>query len=357
MKLLDRYIGIHLARGILLVALVLAVLFSLLELVSELDEVGQGAYRLADAFSYVALTLPGRMLDLLALSAFLGSVVAMGLLADAGELLAMQTLGLSPRRIGLAVLGNGAFLMLGAALVAEFGAPALDMQARMLRAQALSGPDLVAAGQGLWARDGDRLIYARRTLEGGGLGEVDIYELDAEGRLRGFVQARRAEVEGPGRWRLLDGVRRSISEEGLVAAEHFDVLSWRAEHLRSEQVEMMSVPPEALAPSELFRHVRALRVRGENSDRYDLVLWQKLSIPFTTGAMILLSLPFSFGSPRSSPVGKRILLASVVGIAFYLFQQIVGELGFLLDLSAPVTALVPAAAATAAAGWWISHRS
>jgi lipopolysaccharide export system permease protein len=357
MKILDRYIGIHLARGILLVALVLAVLFSLLELVSELDEVGKGAYRLVDAFGYVALTLPGRMLDLLAVSAFLGSVAAMGLLADARELLAMQALGLSPRRIGLAVLGSGAFLMLGAALVAEFGAPALDMQARTLRAGALSGPDLVVAGQGFWARDGDRLIYARRTLEDGALADVDIYERDTEGRLRGFVQARRAEVEGPGRWRLLDVLRRSISEDGLVAAEHLDVLSWRAEHLRSEQVAMMATPPEALAPSELFHHVRALRGRGENADRYDLVLWQKLSIPFTTGAMILLSLPFVFGSPRSSPVGKRMLLATVVGIGFYLFQQIVGELGFLLDLSAPVTALFPAAVATAAAGWRIAHLS
>lgn len=357
MKLLDRHIGIHLARGILLVALMLAVLFSLFELVSELDDVGQGAYRLSDAFSYVALTLPGRMLDLLAVSAFLGSVVAMGLLADSRELLAMQTLGLSPRRIGLSVLGNGAFLMLGAALVAEFVTPALDVQARMLRAQALSGPDLVVSGQGFWARDGDHLIYARRTEEGGGLADVDIYERDAEGRLRGFVQARRAEVEGPRRWRLLDVVRRSISEEGLVAAEHFDILSWSTEHLRSEQVEVMGLPPEALAPSELFHHVRALRVRGENADRYDLVLWQKLSIPFTTGAMILLSLPFVFGSPRSSPVGRQMLLASGVGIAFYLFQQIVGELGFLLDVSAPVTALIPAAVAAAAAGWWIAHRT
>jgi lipopolysaccharide export system permease protein len=357
MKLLDRYLGIQLARGILVVAVVLAALFSLLELVSELDEVGRGAYRMGDAFRYVALTLPGRLLDLLAVSAFLGSVVAMGLLADARELLALQALGVSPRRIGLSVLGSGAILMLGAALAAEFIVPPLDVEARTLRARALSGPELVAAGPGFWARDGDRLIYARRTLGGGVLADVDIYERDKEGRLRGFLQARRAEVEGSGRWRLSGVVRRSISEEGLVAAEHFDVLLWSAEHLRAEQVEVMGVPPEALAPSELFRHVRALRARGENADRYDLVLWQKLSIPFTTGAMILLSLPFVFGPPRSSPVGKRMVLASVVGLGFYLFHQIVGELGLLLGLSAPVTALIPAAVAAAGAGWWIAYRA
>lgn len=357
MKRLDRYIGIQLARGILLVGTVLAALFSLLELVSELDKVGKGAYELSDAFAYVALTLPGRMLDLLAVCAFLGSVVAMGALADAHELLAMQTLGLSPRRIGLSVLGNGVFLMLGAALAAEFLVPALDVQARMLRARAISGPDLVAAGQGYWARDGDRLIYARRTLGDGVLADVDIYERDAEGRLRAFVHARRAEVEGVRQWRLSNVVKRSISPGGLIAVEHIDTLSWQTQFLRSEQTEVMGIPPDALAPSELFRHVRALRMRGENADRYDLVLWQKLSIPFTTGAMILLSLPFVFGLPRSSSVGKRVVLASVAGIGFYLFQQIVGELGLLLNLRAPVTALVPAVAAAAGGSWWLTHRT
>jgi lipopolysaccharide export LptBFGC system permease protein LptF len=186
---------------------------------------------------------------------------------------------------------------------------------------------------------------------------VDIYERDAVGRLRGFVQARRAEAEGPRRWRLLDVVRRSISEGGRVVSERFDVLTWQAELLSAEQVEVMEAPPEALAPSELFRQVKALRARGENPDRYDHVLWQKLSMPFTTGAMILLSLPFVFRPPRSSPVGKRVVLASVLGLAFHLFHQIVGRLGLLLGLSAPLTALAPAFVAAAAAAWWIAHRT
>jgi lipopolysaccharide export system permease protein len=97
--------------------------------------------------------------------------------------------------------------------------------------------------------------------------------------------------------------------------------------------------------------------RGENADRYDLVLWQKVSVPFTTSAMILLSLPFVFGPPRSIPAGKRVVLASVVGLAFYLFHQIVGKLGLLAGLSAPLTALSPAAVAGAAAAWWMADRT
>ena len=86
MKTLDRHIGISLAFGFLLVALILAVLFSFIEIVLEIDDIGKGNYRIQDVFYYVTLTAPRRTLDLLPLSALLGSILAMGHLADGNEL-------------------------------------------------------------------------------------------------------------------------------------------------------------------------------------------------------------------------------------------------------------------------------
>jgi len=82
MKILDRYLGRSFLRSWLSVNLVLAGLLSFLELAKQLDHVGEGHYRLTDALFYVALTLPGRMLELTPTSALLGSMVALGL---AGE--------------------------------------------------------------------------------------------------------------------------------------------------------------------------------------------------------------------------------------------------------------------------------
>ena len=62
------------------------VLFSLFELLSQLDEVGKGSYQMSDAFIFVALTLPKRLLDLMPISTLLGGIIALGLLADHGNL-------------------------------------------------------------------------------------------------------------------------------------------------------------------------------------------------------------------------------------------------------------------------------
>jgi lipopolysaccharide export system permease protein len=59
--------------------------------------------------------------------------------------------------------------------------------------------------------------------------------------------------------------------------------------------------------------------------------------------MILLSLPFVFGSPRSVSTENRIMLGSVIGIAFYFGVQILGYLGLIFSLSPALTTMTPIA--------------
>ncbi len=82
MKTLDRYIGIAFLRSFVLIITILVVLFSFLELVSQLDDVGKGDFRIYDVLAFICLTLPRRMLELMPISTLLGSIVAFGLLAD-----------------------------------------------------------------------------------------------------------------------------------------------------------------------------------------------------------------------------------------------------------------------------------
>ena len=98
MKLLDFYIGSTFLKCFLLVILILAVLFSFIEFLSQLDDVGTGRYGLGNAALYVVFTLPRCLIDLMPVSAMLGGVITLGLLADRGELVAMQAAGISTPR-------------------------------------------------------------------------------------------------------------------------------------------------------------------------------------------------------------------------------------------------------------------
>ncbi len=342
MRTLDRYIGTRFVQSFLVIVLILVSLFSFLELVAQLDDVGKGQYFLKDALLFVGLTLPRRMLDLVPVSTLLGSIIALGLLADKGELLGMQAAGLSVQRICWSVLATAGFVMLAAGVSSEYVVPPMEQSARTLRSQALSDQGILLTKPGFWARKGLSFIRVRNTVYGGIATDLDVYERDEQGRLRTFTHAREADIQSNKRWVLKD-IRQKIIAEQTITTRDLPSLTLDL-FLSPEQINLLELPADSLSPSELYRYVQALRARGQNADQYALAFWQKLAIPLTTGAMVLLSLPFVFGPLRERTAGQRIMVGSMVGIVFYLTDRIIGYLGLVLDLNPAFTALAPVAA-------------
>jgi lipopolysaccharide export system permease protein len=342
MKTFDRYISIVFLGGFLLVASVLVSLFSIVELVAQLDDVGKGSYEIKEALLYVALTVPERIGDLMPVSALLGGIIALGLLADRNELLAMQAVGVSVQRIGFSVVGVVILLSVGAGVLGEFVAPPLEQRARTLRSRALSEPGILVTKHGFWARRGNTFIHVGKALPGGWAADLDIYESDEQGRLTGFAHAQAARIGDDDEWLLTNVEQRIISNEGIATQKALSMTI--KSFLSTEQVDILELPPASLSVSDLYEYIGVLQTRGQNVDRYALAFWQKLTMPLTTCAMVLLSLPFVFGPPRTRTAGFRITAGLIVGIMFYLANQITGHIGIILDVHPSVTTMVPVAA-------------
>ncbi|HDZ16301.1 MAG TPA: LptF/LptG family permease, partial [Methylophaga aminisulfidivorans] len=90
MKLLSRYIASHILSSTVIVLLVLLGLYTFMDFVAELDDLGKGQYQLMDIVSYLLLTMPKRIYELLPVAALLGSVIGLGTLASQSELVAMR---------------------------------------------------------------------------------------------------------------------------------------------------------------------------------------------------------------------------------------------------------------------------
>jgi lipopolysaccharide export system permease protein len=74
-------------------------------------------------------------------------------------------------------------------------------------------------------------------------------------------------------------------------------------------------------------------------------------MPLAVGAMTLLSVPFVLGVMRVASTGQRMMIGSLVGVAFHLTSQISARLGLLLNLSPAVTALAPVLVVLAVTAW------
>ena len=106
-KIHDLYIARSILGAVLLTWLVLLGMdFMVGGLVKEMQQVGQGKYTAADAFVTVLYTLPSRAYLLFPTAAVIGSLMGLGQLAASSELTVMRAVGLSRRRISVAVAGT-----------------------------------------------------------------------------------------------------------------------------------------------------------------------------------------------------------------------------------------------------------
>jgi lipopolysaccharide export system permease protein len=339
LKKIDRYIGRNTLQGVFLMLAGLLILFSFLELLSQLNDVGKGQYRLADAFLYVALTTPKQAVTLMPMSALLGSTVALGMMADHQELTAMQAAGISVRRISMSVVATSLLMMMAAIFLAEFVAPPLDQYARQQRSEARYGKTVLVSSSGLWVRQDRLLIHVGSSFSERRASDVELYELDQTGRIRRFIHARSANIQEDQSW-LLEGVSQQTVKDDVIYAEQME--HYRLEgFLTPNQMQILKLPPDSLSLSDLYAYTRNLKAREQNAKAYEHAFWQKICQPVTTSAMVLLALNFIFGPVRIKSAGKRIATSVIVGIMFYLLNQIFGFVGLLFDIPPVLTTLAP----------------
>jgi lipopolysaccharide export system permease protein len=338
-RILHRYLWGSLIRGYLPVLAILLTVFSLFVFVEEVDEVGRGRYTFWEAGEFVLLTLPERFVVLSPFIALLGSIIALGGLANGRELLAMQASGISHYQIAWAVMQVGIVFVLIIACLEEYVTPTLDQNAHMSRSLALSDSEVYQGKHGLWFRENNRYIRIK-TLKYGEIPQnIDIFEFNQDGEMIAYLYVEEADVQNPQKW-ILKNIQKKVINGFRVSEEALSSLAWDSPFNR-EEMRLLTLPASSLAPSDLFRYIGILQSKNQNVLRYELAFWGKIFRPLKTGLMILVALPFAFGPLRSASAGKRIMLGGLVGIGYYLTTEILEHLGILLGASAFLTTIIP----------------
>ncbi|MBY0475791.1 MAG: LPS export ABC transporter permease LptG [Nitrosomonas sp.] len=347
-----RYISIQVFIGFLIAIAVLLPLFSFFDLLEELDDVGRGTYRISDAFLYTAMLLPRRFIQIAPFVALLGTVSALGKLAIHSELIAMRVAGLSPWRISIAPLSVGILLLLGVAILEQFVAPQLQQKAITYRAIALEQSAELGGNLGIWTRNEKNILRIGQIIHNKKAADIEILQLDQEDFLAAHIQAQTAEIIDNETWELSNVIVRTFENNQILAIRH-NTLNWTS-FVSPEDIATLTKPPESLSPLELFRHVEFLRSTGQDADSYALALWRKIGSALMTIAMLLLSIPFVFGSIRSG-LSNKLVFASLIGIAVYLLDQIIANTGLILQLNPALIALAPGFTMIILAHLWLNR--
>ncbi len=339
MMILERYVGGTVIKGALLALFVLTAVSTFFSFMGQLTDLGKD-YGLAQASYYMLLTLPRRAYEMVPTAALLGGLVSLGQLAAASELVVMRASGVSVARIAAAVLKAGVVLVIVTVILGEWLAPTSEQRAQTLRAEARSGYITLKGSTGFWARDGDNFVNVRRVLPDARLQDVFIYEYGADQKLRAALHADSADYRDGG-WVLHD-VKQSVIGEDKVTTTTQASQRWGT-LINPELLNALSVAPEDLSAWSLLSYTHYLQRNNLDARRYQLAFWVKLVTPLTILVMLFVAVPFVFGPLRSSGSGLRILIGVMVGLGFYLLNQLFNHLGLVYGLAPLLSAGLPSA--------------
>ncbi|MDD0972792.1 LPS export ABC transporter permease LptG [Pseudomonas fontis] len=352
MAKLDRYIGQSVLLAILAVLGIILGLASLFAFIDEMGDISE-TYTLMDAGSFVLLTAPRRLYDMLPMAALIGCLIGLGSLASNSELTIMRAAGVSIGRIVWAVMKPMLVLMLAGVLIGEYLAPVTENKAQADRSLAQGSGEAQTSKRGLWHRQGEEFVHINTVQPNGLLLGVTRYKFDAERHMQTSSFARRAQF-AEDHWQLHDVTTT------YFRGDHTEVINNPQERwdvaLTPELLNTVVMAPESLSITGLWDYIHYLSDQGLNNARYWLAFWTKVLQPVVTAALVLMAVSFIFGPLRSVTLGQRVFTGVLVGFVFRIAQDLLGPSSQVFGFPPLLAVLIPAGIC-ALAGVWLLRRA
>jgi lipopolysaccharide export system permease protein len=357
MRLARRYLAHEIYRSCAVVLLALLGLFTFFALVDDLDNIG-GKFTVLALFYMQALTLPTRLYDLLPIGLLIGTILALAGLAQRNELVILRVSGVS----GMRLLGTLWIitipLMIGATLLSEFITPTAEIKSGEadLTFRGKTGSGRLKSGY--WfkeptANDGTRIINIATLMANGEVEGIVLYEFKKGLELSSLSTAESGRfLEGKLSLRNISDIH--IDPAASKALPNASMLPQRSPAqvtkvrerelvttLSAERLLAQVLTPERMSLVTLLDYIEYLQRNHLQADRQIVAVWRKAIYPFTLLVMITIAAPIGFVQTRRGGVGVKVFIGILLGVGFFMINQLTLNVGMLTHWPPWLTALGP----------------
>ena len=367
MRTIRRLLYREVLASVVFVTVGFLALFFFFDLLDELPNVGKGlsSYRLTQAFIYVALMVPSHLYELLPIAVLIGTIFVMARLAQSSEYTILRTSGLGPWRALRTLLVLGLAFTAATFAAGDYLAPAADRAGQLLKAR-LEGR--ISVGQtGAWLKERQAFhtynVNVGALTPEGDMQAIRIFESDARGSLVSTTNAPRGHFNDDGSWLLENAERSEFTTQGADAPKVETVkmpqYRWPTE-ISPEMVSVALLKPDRMGTIDLFQYIEHLEANGQTSQRYEIEFWRKVFYPLSCTVMVVLALPFAYLHFRAGGITTYVFGGVLIGISFFLLNNVFGYIGNLQNwrpwLTAAAPGLIYSMFSLGAFGWLVLRR-
>lgn len=357
MKTIRQLIYKETFAAVAFVAMGFLALFIFFDFVDELSHIGKsfggskfGTYQVQHALLYVLLLVPNHLYELLPIAVLIGSVLVMARFAQSSEFTILRTSGLGPGLALKMLLGLGAIFVAFTFVIGDYVSPLADRTAQLLKARYLGQISIGQTGAWLKETQGQSAFAVNVSAfsSDAQMVGVRIFEFDAAGSILSTTLAKQGFFQDDNSWNLVDVQRSVYAINGSGSTTHLphikrltlETYRWPTE-INAEMVSVALLKPDRMGTIDLFQYIRHLDANRQVAQLYEIQFWKKVFYPLSCLVMLVLALPFAYLHFRTSGITAYVFGGVLIGISFFVLNNVFEYFGNLLVWSPLLTAAAP----------------
>ena len=336
MMILNFYIFKRFLLGFLISLLVLVSIEIFFSFSSEMKYLNEGNYDFGIILKYIFLSIPRSIETMFPYSILIGALLSLGAMAADMEFVAMQSAGISVRKILTIVLLQTFFISTVFYFIVDTVVPKFSSEAESLRNTALKKQSYYNKN-GTWFKNKDSFIkiseiYPDKTIKG-----ISVYTYD--NNQLSSVNYIQSATFSKGKWSLQEIVKINLNEEPISKERISNMQS--DELIDIKLIDIKTDKPYSLTLRDVVRNIEYLERNNLDASIQEKIFWDKILKPIATVLMLFLAMPYIFGRMRSTNTSKRIVIGLFIGIIFFIISSILPNLGLIIGFHPLISAILP----------------
>lgn len=336
MRVISRYItGTYLKLLGLTVGSFTAI-YLVIDFLEKISRFSQANGKPAHIILFFLYKIPSIISQIMPLAVLMATLLTLGILSRSSELVAMQSCGISLKRIARPMLIIAFALSLFTFFSNEVIIPNTSQQLKYIEEVLIQGknPSTFFRLNNIWYRDENYILQAKLFIPGSWtLKGVTLWRTTDD--MRPVVRLEADEGVWNGYyWTLKNVVVRELAGGKVTSTKTVKTLPVPL-NLKVGDLKVWDKYAEDMGFFKLKRYTDKLRKGGYDASRYLAQMHSKLSLPFACLIMAFVGIPFAMRGGRSSGIALGIGLSLGIGFAYFIINAVLisfGQTGVLSPL-------------------------
>ena len=303
---------------------------------AELKYLDEGDYDLMSIVEYIILSIPRSIQIMFPYAVLIGTLLSLGSMASDMEFVAMQSAGMSVKKIIYIVLFQVFIISSLFYIITDFTVPRFSSIAEKERNLALKRQTIYQKN-GIWFKNGNSFIKINEIYPDNSIRGITVYDYD--NNELSFVRYIQSAKFLEDKWELVDVLSIDLTKKPISKSRKSREIS---DNLID--INLLSIKTDksySLRLKDVKKNIEYLSVNNLDASIQKKIYWDKLLKPISTVIMLFLAMPFIFGRMRATNASKRIVIGLFIGISFFIASSILPNLGILIGLNPFINAILP----------------